>query len=297
MKAREITLDLAHQRVAGIEWGPSDGAPVIALHGWLDNAAGFSGLAPLLDGFHIIGLDLTGHGRSDHRSAGCSHHFVDWVPQIIEAADALGLDSFNLLGHSMGAGISSLVPSAVPERVIRLVLIEGAGPLATPPEEAPTLLRRALEDEDQVANSSARVHPDLASAVVARCRGTDLDPASAHELVERSVELVDGGVRFTFDPRLRTRSRWRFTEEQALAFLAAIDCPVLAVRAASGWPVPEEQMATRLDAIPNVTRVVVEGGHHVHLTHPERVAPAVMEFLSALPNTSPNNSQFSILNS
>jgi len=66
-----------------------------------------------------------------------------------------------------------------------------------------------------------------------------------------------------------------------LAFLAAIDCPVVAVRAASGWPVPEEQMATRLDAIPNVTRVEVEGGHHVHLTHPERVAPAVMEFLSA----------------
>jgi pimeloyl-ACP methyl ester carboxylesterase len=130
--------------------------------------------------------------------------------------------------------------------------------------------------------ASTKIHPDLASALAARCQGTDLDPASARLLVERSVESVDEGVRFSFDPRLRTRSRWRFTEDQVLAFLAAIDCPTLAIRARSGWPVPEEQMATRLDAIPDVTRVEVEGGHHVHLTHPEVVAPAVSGFLASL---------------
>jgi pimeloyl-ACP methyl ester carboxylesterase len=281
MKAREITLDLAHHRLSALEWGPSDGTPVLAVHGWLDNAASFSGLAPMLEGFRVTALDLSGHGRSDHRPETHSHYFVDWVPEIIEVADFLGYEQFALVGHSMGAGISSLVPAAIPGRVARLVLLEGAGPLTTLPEEAPTLLRRAIEDEHRVANSSARVHPDLASAVIARCRGTDLDPVSALVLVERSVEPVDDGVRFTFDPRLRTRSRWRFTEEQVLAFLGAIDCPVLAVRAASGWPVPEEQMTMRLDAIPDVTRVEVEGGHHVHLTHPERVALAVREFLSA----------------
>ncbi len=279
MKSREITLDLSQHKLAALEWGPPDGSPVLAVHGWLDNAASFSGLAPMLEGLRVIALDLTGHGRSDCRPSTHSHYFVDWVPEIIEAADVLGFESFALVGHSMGAGISSLVPAAVPGRVVRLVLLEGAGPLTTPPEDAPTLLRRALEDERRVAASSPKVHPDLESAVAARCHGTDLDPASARLLVERSVEAVEDGVRFTFDPRLRTRSRWRFTEPQVLAFLAAIDCPVLAVRARSGWPVPEEQMAARLDVIPDVTRVEVEGGHHVHLTHPERVAPAVREFL------------------
>jgi pimeloyl-ACP methyl ester carboxylesterase len=281
MTVRELTLDLDHQRLAAIQWGPAGGSPILAVHGWLDNAASFSGLAPLLDGFEVTALDLTGHGRSDHCPAGCSHHFVDWVPQVIEAADALGHGSFALLGHSLGAGISSLVPSAAPGRVERLVLVEGAGPLATPPEEAPGLLRRAIEDERRVGESTAKLHPDLASAVAARCHGTDLDAAAARVLVERSVETVDGGVRFTFDPRLRTRSRWRFTEEQVLAFLAAIDCPVLAVRAASGWPVPEEQMAARLDAIPDLERIEIDGGHHVHLTHPERVAPHLLSFLEA----------------
>lgn len=281
MSGREITLDLGHQRLHALEWGAPDGFPVLAVHGWLDNAASFSGLAPMLDGFRVIALDLTGHGRSDHRPAGCSHHFVDWVPQVLEAADTLGLKTFNLVGHSMGAGISSMVPSAAPGRIRRLVLIEGAGPMASSPEEAPNLLRMALEDERRVAAAVVKVHPNLDSAVTARCRDTDLDPASARVLVERSVEEVSDGVRFVFDPRLRTRSRWRFTEEQVLALLGAIDCPVLAVRAASGWPFPEEQMQVRIDAIPRVTRINLEGGHHVHLTHPERVVPAIREFLDS----------------
>ncbi len=278
---REISVELPNLRLVGLEWGPADGSPVVALHGWLDNAASFSGLAPLLDGFRVIALDLTGHGRSDHRPAGCSHHFVDWVPQVLEAADTLGLETFDLIGHSMGAGISSMLPAAAPGRIRRLVLIEGAGPMASSPEEAPNLLRMALEDERRVAAAVVKVHPDLDSAVTARCRDTDLDPASARVLVERSVEEVSHGVRFVFDPRLRTRSRWRFTEEQVLALLGAIDCSVLAVRAASGWPFPEEQMQMRMDAIPRVARFDLEGGHHVHLTHPERVAPAIREFLES----------------
>jgi len=279
VNGREITVELEDLRLAGLEWGPVDGDPVLAIHGWLDNAASFSRLAPRLDGLRIIALDLAGHGRSDHRPAACSHHFVDWVPQVIEAADVLDLKRFSLVGHSMGAGISAVVPSAAPGRVSKMVLLEGAGPLAMDPGDAPALLRSALEDERRVASSPVKLHPNLAAAVAARRQGTDLDPASARVLVERSVEETPDGCRFTFDPRLKTRSRSRFTEEQAIAFLAAVDCPVLAVRALSGWPFPEEQMRRRLDAIPDLTEVELEGGHHVHLTHPERVAPPILEFL------------------
>ena len=71
----------------------------------------------------------------------------------------------------------------------------------------------------------------------------------------------------------------RLTEEQVLAFLGSIQCPVLAVRAEEGWPFPEEVVARRLDAIADIRTARVEGGHHVHLTHPERVASLVGEFL------------------
>jgi pimeloyl-ACP methyl ester carboxylesterase len=279
MTSREIELRLPHLQLAALEWGSRQGPKVLALHGWLDNAASFCRLAPLLPELDVVAVDLAGHGRSEHRRPDVIHHFIDWVPEIVAAADALGWAEFDLLGHSMGAGISTLTAATFPRRVRRLVLLEGAGPLAAPAEQAPEQLRRALDDERRAATATRRVFPDLDAAVAARVRDSDLDSGSARLLVERGTEAVDGGVRFTHDPRLRTRSRVRLTERQVLAYLAAIECPVLAVGARQGWPFPKDVVARRLATVGDVERVEVDGGHHVHLTHPERVAPVVSAFL------------------
>jgi pimeloyl-ACP methyl ester carboxylesterase len=162
-----------------------------------------------------------------------------------------------------------------------VVLLEGAGPLAADAAKGPEQLISALADETRAGGAELRVFPDMKSAVAARRRDTDLPENAARRLVERGTEEVEGGVRFTFDPRLKTRSRLRFTENQVLAFLAAIDCPVLAVRATQGWPFPRDVVEARLAVIPSLERAEVEGGHHVHLTHPERVAPPVARFFSA----------------
>jgi pimeloyl-ACP methyl ester carboxylesterase len=279
MTPRERTLDLPGHRVAAIEWGPEGARRVLALHGWLDNAASFARLAPMLGSLYLIALDLPGHGRSDGLPAVCSRHFVDWVPVVLEAADALGWQRFSLIGHSMGAGIATLVPAVAGERIERLVLLEGMGPLSSPAEGAPEQLAKALRSEVAITLKEPSVHQDIDSAIAARMKNSDLDYSSARPLVERSVEQVARGVRFTFDPRLKTTSRMRLTEEQVLAFLEGIECPVLAVRARQGWPFPEQIVARRLRAIADLRTAEVEGGHHVHLTHPERVAPPIREFL------------------
>jgi pimeloyl-ACP methyl ester carboxylesterase len=279
MTPRELRLRLPHLEVAARDWGPDDGPPVLALHGWLDNSASFDRLAPRLGHLRLVAVDLPGHGRSDRLPAGCGNHFVDWVAVVLATADALGWQRFSLLGHSMGAGISTLVPAGAPGRVVRAVLLEGMGPLAETAERAPQSLAEALAQEGRLAGQQGRVFPSLESAIEARRRDSDLDPASARLLVERGTEAVEGGVRFTHDPRLRTRSRVRFTEEQVVAFLRAIDCPVLAVRASRGWPFPPDVIAARSAVVPDLRVVAVEGGHHVHLTHPERVAGPLGEFL------------------
>ncbi len=279
MGGDELTLRLPHLELAARAWCGAGDTRVIALHGWLDNAATFDRLAPMLEGAQVVALDLPGHGRSDRLPGGCGHHFVDWVPVVVAAADALGWERFSLMGHSMGAGIASLVPSAIPGRVQRVVLLEGFGPLSDAPENAPAALAAALEQERKLANDEPRVFPSMAAAVEARRRNSDLDRETAGLLVERGTEKVTGGVRFTHDPRLRTRSRSRLTEDQALAFLEAIPCPVLAVRASSGWPFPADIVARRMATVADLRLVEVEGGHHVHLTHPERVAPHVNQFL------------------
>ena len=145
---------------------------------------------------------------------------------------------------------------------------------------APAQLASAVEDEARAIAASPRLFPDLDAAVKARLRDSDLDTEAALLLVERGSEEVEGGFRFTHDPRLRTRSRTRLTENQALAFLAAIECPVLAVRALQGWPFPEDVVMARLKKIQYLQTAEIEGGHHVHLTHPERVASLINKFLS-----------------
>jgi pimeloyl-ACP methyl ester carboxylesterase len=280
MTVRERQLELTHLRVAAQEWGAEDGPAVLALHGWLDNAASFERLAPLVPDLHLVALDLPGHGRSDHWPEGFLHHFIDWVPVVVEVADSLGWTEFSLLGHSMGAGIASLIPGVVPDRVERVVLLEGLGPSVTPPEKAPEQLAAAIRSEAVLTAAGNRRFPDLETAVKARLRDSHLDEPTARLLVERGTEVTADGVRFTHDPRLRSRSRLRLTEDQVHAFLTAIRCPVLAVRASDGWPLPLEFIEKRIATIPDVRTVEVEGGHHVHLTDPDRVAPLIRDFFT-----------------
>jgi pimeloyl-ACP methyl ester carboxylesterase len=277
---RELQLELPHLRLAARAWGEPSRPSVLALHGWLDNGASFDRLAPSLDGLKLVALDLPGHGRSDHRPPGATYHFVDWCADVLAAAEALGWQRFAIVGHSLGAGVAAAVAAAAPERVERLVLIEGIAPLSSPPAEMADRLARSLREEERLRQALPRAFPDLEGAVTARMVGSDLDRESARVLVQRATVRAHGEVHFTHDPRLKIPSRVRLTEEQVLALLGAIRCPVLAFRAREGWPFPSVELAARLAAIPEVTAVEVDGGHHVHLTHPERVAERIREFLA-----------------
>jgi len=71
----------------------------------------------------------------------------------------------------------------------------------------------------------------------------------------------------------------RLTEEMTLTYLREIVCPTLYVQALGGWPLPEDFLNSRLAAVPDLEMVSVEGHHHVHLEHPERVIGAIQALL------------------
>ena len=104
----------------------------------------------------MVALDLPGHGLSSHRPEGAYTYFLDYVPVVFDAADALGWDRFILLGHSMGAGIGTLAAGTFPERIARLVLIDGMGPLTEADDGAPARFRSFLQSVKRSQKNAAR---------------------------------------------------------------------------------------------------------------------------------------------
>lgn len=273
-------LDCGHLRLAALAHGPPGGAPVLALHGWLDNAASFGPLCEHLEGVRLVALDLPGHGHSAHRPPGCAYHFMDYAGDVLAAADALGWDRFSLLGHSLGGAIASVIAGACPERVERLALIEAIGPLSDHAGNAP----RRLADALARARRPGRPPPAYASldeAVAARCRAGNLRPEGARPLVARGTVDTPAGLRWRADPRLRQPSTYRLTEAQVLAFLEAIRAPTLLVLADEGMLEPEDaRVAARLAAVRDLRLHAMPGGHHVHLDTPAAAAACLGPFLA-----------------
>jgi pimeloyl-ACP methyl ester carboxylesterase len=282
----DTSIEIPGMRLAARWWGPRELAvgqtPVLALHGWLDNAATFDGLAPQLSPRPFVALDLPGHGESDHLPAVSSYLFIEYVAAVHAVLEALGWKSVTLLGHSLGAGVAATYAGTFPDTVSRLVLIEGLGPMSDPEEAAPVRLARALVAQAKHHRKADRppIYPDV-DAVVARLQAvqSSMSPASARTLLGRGLAPLEDGVTWRSDRRLRHPSRLRLTERQVMAFLEAITAPTLLVRAKDGLPFAREIAEPRASAVDELTIVEVEGGHHVHLDAPERVAPVIGEFL------------------
>lgn len=277
---QEIQLDSPRGRIAGLRSGTPGGPPLLALHGWLDNAASFTPLRPWLDAFDWVALDFPGHGASTHRVAGYDYNFVDWIHDVLDVLDGLHWPRAHLLGHSMGAAVATMVAAAAPERVAKLVLIEALGPLAGAAETAGERLRAAVHARRTAAQRPRKLIASIDTAVRSRLAVGDMRPDAARLIVERNLQAVAGGWRWRSDPRLVLPSHLRITEEAALSIVAAVQAPTLLLAADPAPPyftVPMRQ--ARLARLRNGHEKVLPGGHHLHMEQPEVVGPMVRDFL------------------
>ncbi len=285
----EQRIELAHLTLAAQIWGEETSPPLLALHGWLDNAASFALLAPLLARrFRVIALDLPGHGHSEHLAPGTSYHYLDYVRVVLDAADALQLDRYTLLGHSMGAGIAALVAAAVPQRIERLRLIEGLGPLGDNGggDDGTQTLKRFREAlaPRAVSAKPLRVFRTIELAVSARVMASGLAADLARPLVTRSLIETAGGWQWRSDPRLTQTSAVRSAESQIHAMLRGIEAPTALLLAEPAMPyLPSASMQARADCVPKIAVSHLDGGHHLHLEKPDAVAAWVEADVRPLP--------------
>ena len=280
-KPEELEIQTSSIRLVAKCWGNPNGLPVLAFHGWLDNAATFDNLAPLLPKLRIISLDLPGHGYSDHRPSGSAYYFIDMVMDVIEVADVLGFDRFSLMGHSMGAGVATYLAGALQDKIDYVILIEGIGSIVQEPEKMPEDFRESAIQWMKHSKKQLPIYPSIESAIKARHQVGGILESSVRPLVERGLQPINGGYTWRSDPILKNKSRHYFTEEQAQAFIKEITAPVLLIEAEHTekdyW---YELLQKRIPYVNKLQHQIIPGGHHLHLDNPEPVAMAIHEFLN-----------------
>ncbi|HUH37978.1 MAG TPA: alpha/beta hydrolase [Spongiibacteraceae bacterium] len=262
--AREREFSLPGITLAAREWGRRGARPVLALHGWLDNAASFDVLAPLLADCHLIALDLPGQGLSQHKSPQGSYNLWDDLLDLMRVADQLGWTRFHLLGHSRGALISLLLAAALPERIVSVALLEALWPEPVTIEETAAQLGRHLRDNLALGDKQPTRYAGPEEAVAVLQRATGIAEPSAQRLVTRGLVQRDGRWYWRADPRLRTASALKLTRAHSEALVRALQVPALLLLAESGVG-GRMNWREALGQFSQLRWKLMPGSHHFHM--------------------------------
>jgi pimeloyl-ACP methyl ester carboxylesterase len=275
----EVRFELPHLTLAGFSNGHVGKPVLLALHGWLDNAGSFELMLPYLDNYHVIAVDMPGHGLSSHRSPDAHYHFVDWVWDISVLIEQQQWRAITIVGHSMGGLIATVAAAVLPDGIARMVLIDAFGLITTQPQQACEQLRQAIRSRSALSLKRKPVHPSIESAMQARVLAGDLKEKEAAVLLTRGLEERADGFVWRSDQRLRTASAMRFSFEQATSFIANISCPVLLIEGRRGAQMIKTNKEMFQGHYADLRCKQMDGGHHCHMEYPQIAAQLVTDFI------------------
>ncbi|HTC89126.1 MAG TPA: alpha/beta hydrolase [Bryobacteraceae bacterium] len=250
------------------DWGQDGLPPLLLVHGGLDHARNWDWVArSLREHFHVYAMDLRGHGNSAW-APGALYSVAEHVFDVSTLVDTLGAAPISLIGHSLG-GILTLVYSGLyPDRVRKVIAIEGLGLPAAHRihKPAPDRMRAWMESVRQTDKLEARSYPNLEAAVE---RMKEANPHLSDE-VARHLTLhgtnwnADGSLSWKFDNYVRHLPPYGHDMNEQRAIYSEIACPALLVWGHESW-LPDPDTDERALAIPN-RRVlkVADAGHWVH---------------------------------
>jgi len=276
-------------------WGePSpDKTPLVMVHGWMDVAASYQFVVDALSHDHyVIAPDWRGYGRTP---SGNVDNF--WFPDYMADLDFL-LDHYapdrpvNLVGHSLGGNVVMLYAGVRPERIRRLVNLEGFGMPATTPDMAPARYAKWMDELKKLHRGELDMKAyDAVSGVARRLMKTNprLSPDKANWLAEHWAEQnADGKWTILGQPAHKVISAHLYQADEVLALYRRLTMPVLAVEASDNsldlwWKgkFTLEQYHERIKKVPNVEiGYIPDAGHMMHHDQPELLAAMIERFIA-----------------
>lgn len=271
MSVRELAFEIGDMRYAAKAWGEPKDLPILALHGWLDNAASFDVLAPKLAGSYLVAPDLAGHGLTTHRPYSGSYNIWDDLHDLLNIADSCGWEQFTLLAHSRGAMIAILLAVAAPERIASVILLDGFLPAPIPIKRTVVQLQQHVRDFQRYSTSVNPVsYPSVEAAIEARLQQMPMPEQAARLIVERSLREVDGAYTWRYDERLKAASALKLCAGHNANILAALQAPTLLLLAEEGISA-RTNLKTELPTDSVIQKFTLPGMHHFHM-QPEPAA-------------------------
>lgn len=286
-EARTEFLDLRGLRHQIWHWGAADAPLFLLLHGWMDCGASFQFLADALQPrWHLVAPDWRGFGKSQWGEG--AYWFPDYVADLEALLNAISPDAPVIMaGASMGGNIACLYAGLRPQRVSRLITLEGFGLPDSPPEQAPQRLLHWLDelgqplrrptyaDFHQLAQRLRRDNPNLT--------------AERAEFLARHLSraVAQGGLELAADPRHRLVNPILYRIEEVMACWRRVTAPVLWVQGAQSTVVKrffthEEDYRARIACFAKLRQAVIEGaGHNLHWEQPQALARLLEDFLAA----------------
>jgi pimeloyl-ACP methyl ester carboxylesterase len=266
-------------------WGDPAAPKVFLLHGFLDVSATWQPVAEgLLPRLQVLAPDLRGFGGTQWPEDG--YWFQDYVGDLQFIADHYSPDQpLRLVGHSMGAQVASLYAGLRPERVMKLVCLDGLFLPDSDPASAPRRFRKWLDElRDLPKQKSYASFGELAERI--RKWHPDV-PADRAGFIARCWGREDGRGRITLcaDPKHRLAGPGLYRSAEAKAIWREVTAPTLFVDGGRSplrlKAMEVEEIRERRACFRDHRAVVIEQGTHMlHFSAPEATARAIAEFLA-----------------
>ncbi|XP_013116623.1 probable serine hydrolase [Stomoxys calcitrans] len=297
----EIRIPIGLGYIAGRWYGNRNERPILALHGWQDNAGSFALLAPLLSRqVAILAIDLPGHGRSFHNPPGVMYRTMDYIRAVKEVAGHFKWPKVSLLSHSMGTSIAYMFAALYPQLVDVMVNIDIVHCRYHPLEWqikalAYTTDKYVVEIERKLAKNGKKPPTykfENLEKLLHEGSGQSIDIEKTKYVLERNIAAVNPGVEdeFYFSRDGAIKYFQEFNTEPGLCIAMAkrmLNIKWLILKAKDSEHINEDSSLTQevLQILKSnnpvfAYHVVPNAKHHCHLNNADRVADYISPFLA-----------------